>query len=101
MTTASRRYIVLGTVQGVGYRAFAQRVARDLQLTGWVRNLPDGTVEALAHGTVARLDRFAVELRIGPDRAQVGEVRVEDVAAGAAVSGGTGPGAKLEGFQIR
>jgi acylphosphatase len=101
MSLSSRRYLVSGTVQGVGYRAFAQRVARELSLAGWVRNLPDGTVEALAHGPTPRLKRFATELRIGPPRAEVLDVRVEEVAATATVSGGAATGAKLEGFHIR
>jgi acylphosphatase len=66
-------------------------VARELKLAGWVRNLPDGRVEALASGSVAGLRRFAGELRIGPLRAHVGAVQVEEAAADA----------KLEGFQIR
>jgi acylphosphatase len=78
-------------VQGVGYRYFALRVARELKLAGWVRNLADGRVEALASGPVARLKRFDSELRIGPPRAEVKSVETEDVAADA----------KLEGFHIR
>lgn len=91
MAVGVRRYLIAGKVQGVGYRYFATRVARELSITGWVRNLPDGRVEALAHGPLARLKRFASELRIGPPRAEVLSVDVEDLAAGA----------KIEGFQIR
>jgi acylphosphatase len=67
------------------------RAARDLQLKGWVKNLPDGRVEALAAGPMARLNRFVAELRIGPPRAEVTNIDVADVASGD----------KLEGFHIR
>jgi acylphosphatase len=91
MASGTRKYLVSGKVQGVGYRNFALRVARDLQLTGWVRNLPDGRVEALARGPLARLNRFVSELRIGPPRAEVTSVDIADIATGD----------KLEGFHIR
>jgi acylphosphatase len=78
-------------VQGVGYRYFTLRVARELKLNGWVRNLPDGSVEAVASGPVARLKRFDAELRIGPPRAEVRTVHIEEAPADA----------KLEGFHIR
>ena len=86
-----RRFSVQGKVQGVGYRNFAARAARELKLSGWVRNLPDGNVEALVQGTAARLNRLAAELYIGPPRAEVRHVNVEDVALGD----------KIEGFHIR
>ena len=91
MAVGVRKYVISGKVQGVGYRYFATRVARELSIKGWVRNLPDGRVEALAHGPLARLKRFAAELRIGPPRAEVLTVEVEDVVADG----------KIEGFQIR
>jgi acylphosphatase len=91
MASGTRKYLVEGKVQGVGYRNFALRAARDLQLKGWVRNLPDGRVEALAAGPLARLNRFIAELRIGPPCAEVTNVDVADVTAGD----------KLEGFHIR
>lgn len=91
MASGVRRYVISGKVQGVGYRYFASRVARELKLAGWVRNLPDGRVEALASGPVARLKRFDTELRIGPPRAEVTAVHVEEAA----------PDVTLEGFHIR
>lgn len=95
MATGMRRYFVTGKVQGVGYRNFAVRVARDLQLSGWVRNLADGRVEALASGPVPRLNKFAAELHIGPPRAEVRSVNVEEAGDGLHGS------AKIEGFHIR
>ena len=91
MAVGIRRYVISGRVQGVGYRYFATRVARELKLAGWVRNLPDGSVEALASGPIARLKRFDGELRIGPPRAEVRSVKVEEAPADV----------KLEGFHIR
>ncbi|MEP6961181.1 MAG: acylphosphatase [Acidobacteriota bacterium] len=91
MASSTRRFIVLGKVQGVGYRYFAARVARELNLSGWVRNLADGSVEAVAVGPRPRLDKFAGELHIGPPRAEVRHVNIEDAP----------PDAKMEGFHIR
>jgi acylphosphatase len=91
MAAGVHKYVISGKVQGVGYRYFALRVARELKLAGWVKNLPDGRVEALASGPVARLKRFDAELRIGPPRAEVRAVEMEET-----VTDG-----KLEGFHIR
>jgi acylphosphatase len=89
--SSARRYLISGRVQGVGYRYFASTVAREVRLAGWVRNLPDGRVEALAAGPTERLKRFESELRIGPPRAEVTSVEILDTATDA----------KLEGFHIR
>ena len=64
----ARRAIVRGRVQGVGFRFFAERAARELGVRGWVRNLPDGTVETFAEGeddAVAAIPRAAAK---GPAR---------------------------------
>ncbi len=70
----ARRYIVRGRVQGVGFRWFVDFEARQLGLAGWVRNLPDGTVEALAIGTEEQLAALYQKLRKGPRAARVDEV---------------------------
>ena len=62
----ARRYLVRGRVQGVGFRDFVQRAAVELGVTGWVRNLDDGRVEAVAAGTAAQLAEFAGRLHRGP-----------------------------------
>jgi acylphosphatase len=79
-TRMARRYHVSGRVQGVGYRYFAQRVAIDLGVHGWARNLDDGRVEVFALGTAVQLEDFEGELRVGPLRADVRGVVVEDAA---------------------
>lgn len=68
----ARRFVVSGRVQGVGYRAFAQFAARETGVTGWVRNLANGDVEAHVNGTPRQLDDFESRLRQGP---RWGEVR--------------------------
>lgn len=65
------RFVVRGHVQGVGFRYFAQRRAAALGLAGYVRNLGDGSVEAVATGTPEALDAFAEALRQGPSWARV------------------------------
>lgn len=75
----TRRYLVSGHVQGVGFRWFARRAAVELGLTGWVRNLRDGRVEAEASGPPERLAAFERRLREGPDGAVVGGVDAQEV----------------------
>jgi len=55
-----------GRVQGVGFRYTAESTALALKLTGWVRNAPDGRVEAICEGSEARLKRFLEAMRTGP-----------------------------------
>jgi len=64
-------YRVTGRVQGVGFRAYAARLARACGVVGWVRNVPDGTVRAEATGTELALVSFAAGLRMGPPGARV------------------------------
>ena len=66
--------IVKGLVQGVGYRFFVIRRAELLGLTGWVKNLPDGTVEVVAEGDRELLEELIKELWKGPSAAQVTDV---------------------------
>jgi acylphosphatase len=68
--------LVSGRVQGVFFRGSAADAARDLGVSGWIRNLPDGRVEAEAEGEREALERFVEYCRRGPPAA-----RVDDVAA--------------------
>lgn len=71
-----QRYRVSGRVQGVFYRASCQRLAVDLGLQGWVRNLHDGRVEALACGEPDQLQNFENWLKIGPEHAKVTNIEI-------------------------
>jgi acylphosphatase len=78
----ARRYVVSGRVQGVGFRYFAQAAASRDGLHGWVRNLPDGRVEAAAEGESDALDRFEQALRHGPPGARVERLEIEHTVPG-------------------
>ena len=69
--------VVRGDVQGVGFRYFVLRRARESTLAGWVRNRPDGSVECLAEGPKAALERLLDDLRRGPGMAEVQSVEVD------------------------
>lgn len=71
-----RHYRVSGYVQGVFFRASTREKARGLGLTGWVRNLADGRVEAVACGELAQLELLEQWLRQGPELAKVDSVEV-------------------------
>jgi len=75
---SARKFLVSGRVQGVGYRAFAERMARETGVSGWARNLDDGRVEAHANGTAAQLDEFEARLRTGPRWADVRSVETAE-----------------------
>ena len=70
----ARRFIVRGRVQGVGYRYFAIRAARQVGIVGTVRNLSDGTVEAIAEGGPDAIAEFRAELERGPSFGSVSQV---------------------------
>lgn len=70
------RCIVSGDVVGVGYRAWARRQAKGLELVGWVKNREDKTVELVAEGTRESLEEFIALCRRGPDVAWVKHVDV-------------------------
>ncbi len=67
----ARRFLISGMVQGVGFRFFAQRAAARHQIAGYVRNLTDGRVEALAEGAPQAVEAFRHDLSTGPKHASV------------------------------
>jgi acylphosphatase len=74
------RYVVSGRVQGVGFRWFVMREATRLDLAGYVRNLPDGSVEVVAQGPSAGLASLESALRHGPPAARVQAVDKSDLS---------------------
>jgi acylphosphatase len=67
---------IVGRVQGVCYRQSAQQIAKSLKLFGWVRNLPDGSVQAYAEGAPVNIEAFLDWCKQGPPRAKVDSVKV-------------------------
>ena len=78
---AAYRYLVRGRVQGVGYRYFVLREAEGLGVTGFARNLPDGSVEVVAEGDDPLLATLEERLRKGPSFAKVAGVERAEVPA--------------------
>ena len=76
------RLTVRGRVQGVGFRYFVCRQAEKYGIAGWVRNLPNGDVEAHAEGESEALNRFVAALRRGPSMAFVADLQEERVPSG-------------------
>jgi acylphosphatase len=87
----ARRYVIAGRVQGVGFRFFAEAAALREGVHGWVRNLPDGRVEARLEGDAEAIERVEAALRRGPPSSRVDDVSVEDQA----------PTGRITGFSIR
>ncbi len=69
--------LVKGRVQGVGYRAFVQKKALELGLSGYAENLPDGRVEVVAEGPREDLEALLHHLKQGPRLARVDKVEVQ------------------------
>jgi acylphosphatase len=91
MQPAKAHLIIRGRVQGVFYRAFARDIAGQLGLRGWVRNLPDGSVEALFEGYRDEIEKAIEHCSSGPPGARVDGIDVnwEEYKG------------DLKGFQIR
>jgi acylphosphatase len=89
----AKRIVVSGVVQGVGYRSFVLSVARKLNMGGYVRNLPDGTVEVVVQPEdESQLGSLLAELKKGPIASRVTGVRVNALS---------GFDEQLNGFTVR
>jgi acylphosphatase len=86
----ARRFLVSGRVQGVGFRFFAEDQARAENLSGYVRNLPDGRVETVAEGEEESVRRFERAINRGPRGAIVERVEADAI-----------PPEARDGFSIR
>ena len=87
----ARRYIISGRVQGVGFRYFTEDVAMRENVSGYVRNLPDGRVETLIEGEAEAVGRVEVALWRGPRGSRVEDIQIEETA----------PSGHHTGFRIR
>ena len=75
MKKQARKYVIIGRVQGVGFRFFTENWANRLGLSGYVKNCADGTVEAYAVGDAVALEEFKIRLAEGPRSARVDQVQ--------------------------
>ena len=78
----SRRFVISGRVQGVGFRYFVQSIAVREAVVGWVRNLDDGRVEVYAIGPANKISDLAAALHKGPMLSDVRGVEEQEAAAG-------------------
>lgn len=83
----ARRLVISGRVQGVGFRYFTQDAAAREGVTGWVRNLADGRVEAYLEGESDSVTRVERAIRQGPRGARVEHVEVDTEEPGGAYRG--------------
>lgn len=90
MAHVARHIVITGRVQGVFFRQSAADKARELGVAGWVRNSPDGSVEAHVEGEERAVEAMIEWLRQGPPAARVDRTRVTEAAA-----------ERLTGFQVR
>lgn len=86
----ARHVVITGRVQAVAFRWSTREAARRMGIAGWVRNLPDGSVEAFVQGETDTVERMLVWLGRGPPPASVEHVEVAEQAP-----------AELDGFEIR
>lgn len=84
--------IVTGRVQGVGFRYFTVRCANDLGISGWVRNLPDGSVETAIQGQGEKIEEMIGLLKQGPGAANVSGLKTEEIES---------ESEELSGFAVR
>ena len=79
MADVGRHLRLTGHVQGVFFRAWAHGEARELGVSGWIRNCPDGSVEAHLSGDENAVERMVARMRRGPSNARIDDIIVEEV----------------------
>lgn len=79
MPRVGRHVRVTGRVQGVFFRSWTAEQARALGVTGWVRNCPDGSVEAHIAGTADAVQTMIDHMRDGPPHAMVSQLQIDEV----------------------
>lgn len=79
MTPIRLHIVASGRVQGVGYRYFCQDAAVSSRITGWARNLPDGTVHIEAQGNQQEMADFCRQLAAGPATARVRDLQRREI----------------------
>jgi len=89
--TVRKKVLIQGVVQGVFFRASTQSRAKELGLVGWVKNKPNGSVEAIFEGTADRVEDMIKWCRQGPSEANVTDVKITPEAVTS----------KCNGFEIR
>jgi acylphosphatase len=92
MAVQIKHYRITGRVQGVGFRYFATKKAEELNLNGWVKNMPDGSVEVMLSGDDKLIEEMLKHLRMGPRSARVDDI--EEIPT-------TGKPEILDGFTVR
>lgn len=92
MSTKQIKATVSGKVQGVGFRASTRSQAQRLGVYGYVKNLPDGSVEIIASGEAEKIDQLLAWAKSGPTSAIVDNIQVESI---------TEDTAKFNSFEIR
>ena len=78
-TMTALHILVSGHVQGVFYRASAKQKATELNLTGWIKNTPEGKVEAVVCGEAANTEKFMAWCKQGPMLAKVADVICQEI----------------------
>ena len=73
--------LIFGSVQGVGYRQFVKQNAQKFGLTGWVKNLPDNSVEAVLQGNTEAIEKMIAVCRKGPFLSEVEDLQVKWIEA--------------------
>ncbi|MSO19136.1 MAG: acylphosphatase [Acidobacteria bacterium] len=76
----ARQFRITGRVQGVGFRFFVERVAREIGVHGWVRNCQDGAVEVLAECSLEKMEQLRAALFQGPPGSRVEQVSEQATA---------------------